>query len=752
MNNEDLKLFQLTCGLGCFYVIAHTFDEAAKLLKWRLDKADYGYSSAREVSTITCMAVEHFYTNLQFFSGDNSNLIILNENDFVEDVKETEGAHESQPVCIDNMEQDGCCSVHGVIVPQAETFDEIDDTDDGQPVDLGLPSGTKWMKSNIGATKPSDFGNFFQWGDTQGYEGVDDHQFNWSDYKWGTSWDNITKYNNRDGLTTLQDEDDSAVAATSGQASMPTKAQLEELKNNTEHRWLSLANGVNGMKFWKKDTEEPTDGNSYIFIPAAGNCYDGSHDDVGSWGCVWSASRDESLANSAWYMYFDAGGVYMNDDYRCCGYSVRGVVVPQAKIFDEIDDTDDGQPVDLGLPSGTKWMKSNIGATKPSDFGKFFQWGDTQGYEDASEHQFDWSDYKYGTSWDNITKYNDTDQLMLLESSDDSAVAATGGQASMPTKAQLEELKNNTEHRWLRLANGVNGMKFWKKGTEEPTDGNSYIFIPAAGDCYCGSRSGVGSWGYVWSASRNESGAYGAWLMDFDAGGVSMGYSLRCYGYSVRGVVVPPAETFDEIDDTDDGQPVDLGLPSGTKWMKSNIGATKPSDFGKFFQWGDTQGYSGVDEHQFDWSDYKYGTSWDNITKYNDTDQLTVLESSDDSAVAATGGQASMPTKAQLEELVNNTEHRWLRLANGVNGIKFWKKGIEEPTEGDSYIFIPAAGDCYAGSHDGVGSWGSVWSASRNGSNASHAWYMYFDVGDVSISIYCRCFSCSVRAVVAKNI
>lgn len=203
---------------------------------------------------------------------------------------------------------------------------------------------------------------------------------------------------------------------------------------------------------------------------------------------------------------------------------------------DEIDDTDDGNAVDLGLPSGTKWMKSNVGATKPSDFGKFFQWGDTQGYDGADERPFNWGDYKFGND-NSLTKYNDTDHLTLLESSDDSAAAATSGQASMPTKDQLQELINNTEHRWLRLANGVNGMKFWKKDTEEPTDGNSYIFIPAAGYCSNGSRYGVGSWGYVWSSSRNESDAYSAWYMRFDAGYVGINGYYRCIGCSVRGVI-----------------------------------------------------------------------------------------------------------------------------------------------------------------------------------------------------------------------
>ena len=37
---------------------------------------------------------------------------------------------------------------------------------------------------------------------------------------------------------------------------------------------------------------------------------------------------------------------------------------------------------------------------------------------------------------------------------------------------------------------------------------------------------------------------------------------------------------------------VDLGLPSGTLWATCNIGASKPSEYGLYFQWGDTIGYS----------------------------------------------------------------------------------------------------------------------------------------------------------------
>lgn len=37
---------------------------------------------------------------------------------------------------------------------------------------------------------------------------------------------------------------------------------------------------------------------------------------------------------------------------------------------------------------------------------------------------------------------------------------------------------------------------------------------------------------------------------------------------------------------------VDLGLPSGTLWATMNVGANSPTDYGLYFAWGETQGYT----------------------------------------------------------------------------------------------------------------------------------------------------------------
>ena len=92
-------------------------------------------------------------------------------------------------------------------------------------------------------------------------------------------------------------------------SSLPTKEQLEELKNSCRWTW----NG-NGYK-----VEGPS-GES-IVLPAAGIRYcDGSVSLVGSLGCYWSSTNG---SEGAWDLYFNSGRVHMYDDRRCDGQSVR---------------------------------------------------------------------------------------------------------------------------------------------------------------------------------------------------------------------------------------------------------------------------------------------------------------------------------------------------------------------------------------------------------------------------------------------
>ena len=185
--------------------------------------------------------------------------------------------------------------------------------------------------------------------------------------------------------------------------------------------------------------------------------------------------------------------------------------------------------VDLGL--SVKWAKCNVGATSETDAGLYFAWGETTGYtasQVGTDKQFSWSDYKYGNSDSNLTKYNQSDGKTVLESTDDAATQIMGGNWRMPTKAEFDELLSGTTKEWTTI-NEVNGYKF------TGSNGNS-IFIPAAGYCYGGSVRNVGNHGYVWSSSLSTPSPYAAWYLRFSSGDCYMGNDLRCSGWSVRGV------------------------------------------------------------------------------------------------------------------------------------------------------------------------------------------------------------------------
>ena len=57
--------------------------------------------------------------------------------------------------------------------------------------------------------------------------------------------------------------------------------------------------------------------------------------------------------------------------------------------------------VNLGLPSGTLWATTNVGASSPQSSGDFFAWGETQ-----SKWEYNLSTYQhcYG-EWNTLNKY-----------------------------------------------------------------------------------------------------------------------------------------------------------------------------------------------------------------------------------------------------------------------------------------------------------------------------------------------------------
>lgn len=196
-----------------------------------------------------------------------------------------------------------------VILGKAPT-ETIDDENEHEYVDLGLPSGTLWATCNIGANSPEELGDYFAWGETEGYNDGKTN-FNCSTYKWsyGSTSAPIKYCDERDegyngiidGKKELELEDDAAYVKWGSKWRMPSRTQIRELINinYTTTEWITY-NGVNGYKITSR-----TNGR-FIFFPAGGRrIYDSLHS-LGSFGAYWSLTLDSYT--------IDGSGLFFNED------------------------------------------------------------------------------------------------------------------------------------------------------------------------------------------------------------------------------------------------------------------------------------------------------------------------------------------------------------------------------------------------------------------------------------------------------
>lgn len=132
---------------------------------------------------------------------------------------------------------------------------------------------------------------------------------------------------------------------------------------------------------------------------------------------------------------------------------------------------------------------------------------------------------------------------------------------------------------------------------------------------------------------------------------------------------------------------VDLGL--SVYWATFNVGATKPEEYGDYYAWGETE-----TKTDYSWETYKWCNGSENtLTKYCNnseygyngyTDDKYVLDPEDDVVQVKWGGNWRMPTREEMEELMNSCSWTW-DCIDSIEGFK-----VIGPS-GNS-IFLPDAG------------------------------------------------------------
>ena len=262
----------------------------------------------------------------------------------------------------------------------------------------------------------------------------------------------------------------------------------------------------------------------------SGNVLSYGDGNIGECGVVYSASQNPTLEDSV-VMYGETIG-----EFTCSLTGLQPGIIYYVRAYatgkkgtaygEELSFTTETHAyVDLGL--SVKWATCNIGASSPEEYGDYFAWGET-----APKDVYVWSTYKWcNGSQNTLTKYctnkeyGAVDNKITLELEDDAAHVNWGGEWRMPTKAELEELREKCTWTPTEI-NGVSGREI------TGPNGNK-LFLPNSGYCSEGKYPGGGT-GHCWS---NTSSLHRAYCLTYSwDGNKFVAADLRSFGFTIRAV------------------------------------------------------------------------------------------------------------------------------------------------------------------------------------------------------------------------
>ena len=448
---------------------------------------------------------------------------------------------------------------------------EIKDVKIEQTGAVEMGNGLYWATMNLGASSPEENGWLFAWGETE----PKTEFYNADGYKFGNVFLTPTKYNKTDKLYDLEDEDDAATANWGSSWRMPTVEEYDWLYANSTFSDDNI-NGVYVLKITSNETGKS------IYLPKGGVYYSGSGDS--NCGFYWTKSiikdrtfdRYPQYASNFAFHSANLIQIQVQQLNRYAGMSVRAVtqdpsaVVEMLRITfkDETTETieksdiakidfeysaPDFEYVDMGL--SVKWAKCNLGATKPSEIGDYFAWGETEPKE-----EYTWANYKFSgdENGDVMTKYafdewGNIDDKYLLDDEDDAVATLKGGYWQMPTRQQIYELYKKCSFVETEQ-DGVKGILY-----TSPTTGNS-IFLPLGGFYSSNGLESSQDLGYYWTKTQvqNEEThsyqAYGMKIYFENDNWYSQGFNIIRYrGQNIRAVYEEPQTDWPAVTTLENG-------------------------------------------------------------------------------------------------------------------------------------------------------------------------------------------------------
>jgi hypothetical protein len=536
----------------------------------------------------------------------------------------------------------------------AEEYEDPQSANVFELIDLGL--SVKWATMNIGATKPEEIGNYYAWGETETKT-----SFTTTTYEF---YDTVKKaYKSIGADITKSDVYDPAYKMDERYC-MPTEEQFNELI--TKCTWTKTA--LNNADVW--EVKGPN-GNR-IFLPIDG--YKDSSKIVNQDYCyLWTSTHYSKSTYQAMALKVTDKPTFAAT-HRRIGMAIRPVSSVLVKDENKIE------LVDLGL--SVDWANSNLGADCPEGIGDYYAWGETE-----TKDTFTWSNYAYDATVQEGYKFLGKD---IAKTQYDQAYM-TNNSMCLPTYQQWKELTTKCKLTEKTL-NGV-------KGVELKADNGNSIFIPYTGNSFDGGNYQEGEFGYYWTSTYYSGNDYQSYAQKFGPSANNLYLLRKRTGLSIRPIATDEIPNKNSV--ATNIKFVDLGL--SVKWANMNLGATKETDFGNRYAWGDPE----ANKKNFSNETYIYYTQLTYMSKDIGKD----IAKTEYDAVYKLDNNVCTPTADQWSELVSKCT--WTsKTLNGVNGEEV--KGPNGNT-----IFIPYSGYKNDGKVEKLGTSGTYLSSTTYSSNTN---------------------------------
>lgn len=216
-------------------------------------------------------------------------------------------------------------------------------------VDLGLPSGTLWAMHNLGAEDPSDYGDYFAWGELEPKE-----EYTWESYEYVGDYYDLPDVENFFSTEYIGDdisgtEYDAATFNWGKPWRMPKADEIAELRRLCWWKWTT-ENGIKGMRIYGPNTHS-------IFFPANGFAWTSAnfpgqlYHFQGYYGDYWGSQQTNSKIKpdiinfEAHSLGFDSGGInHYDNGEKAIGFGIRPVATKKEVTKIACIDTDKIHP------------------------------------------------------------------------------------------------------------------------------------------------------------------------------------------------------------------------------------------------------------------------------------------------------------------------------------------------------------------------------------------------------------------------